>query len=68
MTIDSDIAEVARAMIRTYGARAPELGNHRAERFLSHGDAESASFWLGVCQCASRILSGHRTNPIGGAA
>jgi len=67
MGIDSDIAEIARAMIRSYGARAPELVNRRAERFLSHGDAESAWFLLSVCSCTSRILSGHRGSPIGDA-
>ena len=68
MPIDPDIAEIARAMIRNYGARAPDLVSSRAERFLSHGDAESAWFWLSVCSCTSRILSGHRGSPIGGAA
>ena len=68
MAIDSDIAEVARAMIRAHGARAPELVKHRAERFLQHGDPESAWFWLAVCQYAGRILSGHRASPVGGAA
>jgi hypothetical protein len=67
MALDSDIAQFARAMIRSYGARAPELVSRSAERFLSRGDPEGAWFWLSVCACASRILSGYRGGPLGGA-
>ncbi|MEA2781365.1 MAG: hypothetical protein QOK29_2909 [Rhodospirillaceae bacterium] len=50
MEDDQHVIQVARVMVRSFGARAETIMEKRAEDHMRAGEAEGAAFWRRVAQ------------------
>jgi hypothetical protein len=52
---EDEIREIARLMLKQYGALAVRLMQTRARNCARHGEPESASFWQNVGEEVSKL-------------
>jgi hypothetical protein len=55
MEDDPYVIQLARVIVRSFGARAAELMEERADDYLRLGDVENGDFWWNVAEAIRRI-------------
>jgi hypothetical protein len=55
MEDDPYVIQLARVIVRSFGSRAAELMEERADDYLRDGDVENGDFWWNVAEAIRRI-------------